>query len=97
MDIDEAKSAMAETGEELEIVLKAEMVELLSDFDGHELTVECTDPGDQVSSPKASAKTSSTRTTKISTSPRMRYPPSRSSRTETEIRLGRTQSREPPS
>ena len=38
---------MAEAGEEQEIVLKAEMVELLSDLDGHELTVECTYPGDQ--------------------------------------------------
>ena len=47
MDINEAKSAMAEAGEEQEIVLKAEMGELPSDLDGHELTVECTDPGDQ--------------------------------------------------
>ena len=47
MDINEAKSAMAEAGEEQKIVLKAEMVELLSDLDGHERTVKCTDPGDQ--------------------------------------------------
>ena len=38
---------MAEAEEEQEIVLKAEMVELLSDLDSHELTVECTNPGDQ--------------------------------------------------
>ena len=47
MDINEAKSTMAEAREEQEIVLKAEMVELLSDLEGHELKVECTDPGDQ--------------------------------------------------
>ena len=47
MGINEAKSAIAEAGEEQENVLKAEMVELLFDLDGHELTVECTDPGDQ--------------------------------------------------
>ena len=47
MDINEAKSAMAEAAEEQEIVLKAEMTKLLSDLDGHEFTVECTDPGDQ--------------------------------------------------
>ena len=47
MDINEAKSAMAEAGEEQEIVLKTDMVELLSDLDGHELTVECTYLGDQ--------------------------------------------------
>ena len=47
MDINEAKSAMTENGEEQKIVLKAEMVELLSDLDGHELTVECTNPGDK--------------------------------------------------
>ena len=38
-DIIETKAAMAEAGEEKEIVLKAEIV-----VDGHELTVECTDP-----------------------------------------------------
>ena len=38
---------MAEAGEEQEIVLKSELVELLSDLDGHELTVECKDLGDQ--------------------------------------------------
>ena len=47
MDINDAKSAMAEAGEKQEIVLKAEIVELLSDLDGHELTVECTDHADQ--------------------------------------------------
>ena len=38
---------MTEVGEEQEIALKAEMVELMPDHNGHELTVECTDPGDQ--------------------------------------------------
>jgi hypothetical protein len=47
MDINEAKSAMAEAAEDQEIVLRAKMVELLSALDGDELTVECKDPGDQ--------------------------------------------------
>lgn len=47
MDIHEAKSAMTEATEEQETILKAEMLEILSTLDGNELTVECTDSGDQ--------------------------------------------------
>ena len=76
MDINEAKSAMAKTGEEKEIVLEAEMVELLSELEGYAA------PGDQniifyitgfIAA--VSAKTSSARTAKTSTSLQMRYAP----------------------